>query len=137
MASDYTIKVKGMDAVKNKIKRMAKKSPEAAAKAINKSLLVIEKEVKGNLTNNILNVDTGRLRKSFGVASANQANPRKLQGNIGSNVVYAKIHETGGQAGRDHKVRIPARYYFSKAIKASTSKINRIFSNAAGDIIKA
>jgi len=28
---------------------------------------------------------------------------------IGSNVIYSRIHQLGGMAGRGHKVKIPAR----------------------------
>ncbi len=46
---------------------------------------------------------TGRLRRSFTVkASATRAE-------VGTNVVYAAIHQMGGKAGRGGKVTIPAR----------------------------
>ena len=45
---------------------------------------------------------------------------------IGSNVPYARIHQLGGKAGRNHKVTIPARPFLGlsseakQAIKADT-----------------
>ncbi|MBW6395237.1 phage virion morphogenesis protein [Thermus sp. SYSU G05001] len=48
-------------------------------------------------------IKTGRLRNSIGW---------KVVGSkvfVGTNVVYAPIHQFGGYAGRGHKVRIPAR----------------------------
>lgn len=48
-------------------------------------------------------IRTGRLRNSIGW---------KVVGTriyVGTNVVYAPIHQFGGQAGRGRKVRIPAR----------------------------
>lgn len=50
-------------------------------------------------------VDTGRLRNSISVSTA----PTEVH--VGSNVVYARIHQLGGQAGRGRKVTIPARPY--------------------------
>lgn len=38
-----------------------------------------------------------------------RAGPQELE--VGTNVVYAAIHQLGGQAGRGRKVRIPARPY--------------------------
>ena len=45
--------------------------------------------------------DTGNLRRSLNW----KANSREAR--IGSNLVYARIHDLGGQAGRGRKVRIP------------------------------
>lgn len=50
-------------------------------------------------------VDTGRLRGSIGY----EASPAHVS--VGSNVVYARIHQLGGQAGRGHAVTLPARPY--------------------------
>ncbi len=49
--------------------------------------------------------DTGALKSSIDVA----AFPNKVL--IGSNLVYAAIHQFGGDAGRGHKVHLPARPY--------------------------
>ena len=48
-------------------------------------------------------IDTGRLKRSISV----RASSDKVV--VGTNVVYAAIHHFGGQAGRGHKVKIPAR----------------------------
>ena len=50
-------------------------------------------------------VDSGRLRSSIGyeASSAHVA--------VGSNVEYARIHQLGGKAGRNHSVTLPARPY--------------------------
>lgn len=50
-------------------------------------------------------VDTGRLRNSISFSAS------PLDVHVGSNVVYARIHQLGGKAGRNHKVTIPARPY--------------------------
>lgn len=49
--------------------------------------------------------DTGRLRSSIDYA----ATPSKVM--VGSNIIYARIHQLGGKAGKGHKVKIPARPY--------------------------
>lgn len=48
-------------------------------------------------------LDTGRLRDSITHRAARDSVT------IGTNVVYAAIHQLGGQAGRGRKVTIPAR----------------------------
>jgi phage virion morphogenesis protein len=46
---------------------------------------------------------TGRLRRSFSVKATGS------RVSVGTNVVYAAIHQMGGKAGRCGKVTIPAR----------------------------
>lgn len=50
-------------------------------------------------------VGKGRLLRSITYL----AGSRELE--IGSNVIYARIHQLGGMAGRGRRVRIPARPY--------------------------
>lgn len=50
-------------------------------------------------------VDTARLRASISFSAA------PLEAHVGSNVVYARIHQLGGQAGRGRKITLPARPY--------------------------
>lgn len=56
-------------------------------------------------------IRTGRLRSSISW---------KVRGTriyVGTNVVYAPIHQFGGQAGRGRKVRIPARPFLGLSAK--------------------
>jgi phage virion morphogenesis protein len=46
---------------------------------------------------------TGRLRRSFSVQATGS------RAAVGTNVVYAAIHQMGGRAGRGGKVKLPAR----------------------------
>jgi phage virion morphogenesis protein len=50
-------------------------------------------------------VDTGRLRGSIGY----EVGPDSVS--VGSNLVYARIHQLGGKAGRGHSVTLPPRPY--------------------------
>jgi len=62
---------------------------------------------KRRITGRKILVDTGTLRNSISV----EAYPdRAVVGPKGS-IPYARIHQLGGQAGRGHKVNIPARPY--------------------------
>lgn len=47
--------------------------------------------------------DTARLRKSINYG----ATPKEVM--VGSNAVYARIHQMGGKTGKGHKVTMPAR----------------------------
>ncbi len=50
-------------------------------------------------------IDSGQLRSSISY----EASPQMVV--VGSNKVYARIHQLGGKAGRGHKVTIPERPY--------------------------
>lgn len=128
------IKIVGLKNVQAKLDRVAKACPKEASKAINQSLMAVHGEVKDNLSNKILNVDTGTLRRSFLIANSSA---RKLMGKVGTKIVYAAIHEFGGKAGRGLSVRLRARYYFKKSIKQSIKKINGYFDKAVRKIVKA
>lgn len=63
------------------------------------------KRLKGKAAGHKLLIQTGRLRNSI----AQEIDGKTLR--IGSNVIYARIHQEGGLAGRGHKAHIPARPY--------------------------
>lgn len=75
-----------------------------------------------------LGVGTGRLRSSLSSIAPFKRGGAYI-GGISTNVVYARIHELGGYAGRGRKVRIPARPYLSPAIENPRLKqdVLRIF----------
>ena len=51
--------------------------------------------------------DSGRLKDSFSTLSDNDT------ALVGTNIVYAAIHNFGGMAGRNRKVRIPQREFLT------------------------
>lgn len=72
---------------------------------------------------------TGNLRRSI------RSEQSKTDVTTGTNLVYAAIHEFGGNTGRGHRVRIQARPYLTpqlkiqqegRAIDILTDEINRI-----------
>lgn len=128
------IKIIGLKGLQRKLNKVSKAVPKEASRAINLSLRTVERQVKHNLSNRILRVISGKLHDTWPVV---ESSARKLSGRIGSNVVYARIHEYGGRAGRGLKVRIPARKYFTKSIKQCEKKINGFFNKAISRIVKA
>lgn len=61
---------------------------------LNRALLLVERAIKENLTGRVLKVQTGRLRSS--IHHSVKVTARSARGVIGTNVVYARIHEYGG-----------------------------------------
>ena len=58
------------------------------------ALMLVERRVKKKLSGEVLNVRTGALRSS--IMWTVRRRPKALIGRIGSNLVYAAIHEFGG-----------------------------------------
>ena len=52
-----------------------------------------------------------------------------IKGVVGSNLVYARIHELGGLAGRGRKVKIPMRPYLRPALAKGRTFIEKIFKD--------
>jgi len=55
---------------------------------------------------------------------------REIVGVKGSRVPYARIHEFGGRAGRNHAAVIPARPYLIPALRKSRRQVNVFFEIA-------
>jgi len=91
------------------------------ANAFRKATLMVERDLKANVSGKYLKVRTGRLRASIG--SRVNIEEEGLVGVIGSGVrtgervKYANIHETGGTitARRVKYLTIPSKYALTKA----------------------
>lgn len=65
---------------------------------------------------------SGTLRRSVIVDRPRLVGPFRWRARVGPTVVYARIQDKGGVAGRNHTVRLPARPYArptSEALQAS------------------
>lgn len=145
------VEVKGDRELSVKFKKNAAATPKKLKRAIGRSLALLERGIHRRLTGgNPLNVRTNRLRSSFVKKIVGGKNP---YGNIGSNVIYARILNDGGDirpvrapylhfniggsrkggkiAGgkwiRTKHVRIPKHPYIEPTFTESVPKILRIF----------
>lgn len=85
---------------------------------------------KDNKTHNIL-IKSGILKNSI-FATVDQ-NVGKI--NIGTNVVYAAIHNFGGKAGRNHSATIPARP-FMLVQQQDYKYINNLLQKFGDDLLQ-
>lgn len=77
---------------------------------------------------NILTSRTGALRRSYsqqGSSLDKSGLPNKIA--AGSNLVYSRIHELGGRAGRGRLSRIPKRPVLAPALAEESPNFPRIF----------
>ena len=85
---------------------------------------ILTVEIKRNLSGRILQRRTGALHGSWDWAiSAANAGWRLA---IGSDVVYARIHELGGWTGKGHRTKIKKSRYVSRAVIAKKSQVRRV-----------
>lgn len=126
----FSVQVKGLDAALRKLDRQ--RVQQGMQRGMQKVVITLSDQAKLNATARPgPQVDTGRLRSSITGTVRNEG--ASLIGVIGSNVIYARIHELGGVITAKnapflvfktkddvwHKVRsvtIPARPYLAPAI---------------------
>jgi len=68
---------------------------------------------------------TGNLKRS--ITHTSETAGKTMTGHVGSNLVYARIQEQGGYAGRGHRVHITGRFYLKRAVEDSRAFIQEQF----------
>ena len=107
-------------------------------KAVRASARRIDKAAKLNLSNKSLKVRSGSLRSSIRA----DIDAARLEGTVGTNIVYAKIHEYGGTT-KPHRIepRNAKALRFATAMSIKTKKATRYafvqFVNHPGSRIPA
>jgi len=106
-------------------------------KAMEASPETLQSEVKGVMVSSLMQVHatavrpgyapyrTGNLRRQIGWKL--QERSGLLEGAVGTNVVYARIHEFGGTTGRNGSVTIQPKRYMGRAVDASREDIKDRF----------
>lgn len=105
--------IKGLDGVERLF-------PEQVYVALTASVLDIRNDAIKNAPK-----DTGTLARSIDWKVPRGSS--SMIGYVGSNLVYAKIHEFGGQTGRNHSVTIQGKHYFERAIQANSAAAKERF----------
>ncbi len=110
--------------------RNLKKIPDR----LNRIGQVITAEIGRNLSGRILQRRSGDLYNSWEwQVTAKNAGWDLV---IGSDVIYARIHEFGGWTGRDHHTRIKKSRYVSRAITAKRTQVRRILRGFVAKIFR-
>lgn len=126
--SDYTVRLEGTDELLRNLNKISSEMRgKVALQAVNAGALQIENKARMNAP-----VLTGALRNSASTIAKNTANGAEAE--IGfRGLVYARIQEFGGRAGRNHSVYIRGKHYLENAIKSEQD----LAVKAMGDVISS
>ena len=91
-------------------------------------------QIQVNMSNKILHKRSGDLYDSWNFRVTAEKFGYQLA--VGSYSVYARIHDLGGWAGRNHASRIPARRYASKAFETKKRAIDRHMKEYIYNLVK-
>ena len=124
--SNYNVQLKGADKLIQNLNRIsAELRGMVAVQAVNAGAIQIENRARMNAP-----VLTGALRNSVSTIAKQTATGAEAE--IGfRGLVYARIQEFGGHAGRNHSVYINGKHYLERAIKSEQG----LAVQAMGDVI--
>ena len=126
--SDYTVELEGTDELLRNLNKISGDLRGAVAlKAVNAGAIQIENKARMNAP-----VKTGALRNSVSTIAKQTGNGAEAE--IGfRGLVYARIQEFGGRAGRNHSVYIEGKHYLERAINSEKG----LAVKAMGDVISS
>jgi phage gpG-like protein len=119
----------GVEDLENALRRLIEQADDAAKAAAQAAAVVMDRGVKLELSRSSHapgtktpaspglppSLITGRLRQSVRMTKLWQSGVHQWTSNVGGTVVYARIQELGGNAGRGHKSHLPPRPYIRPA----------------------
>lgn len=119
----YTISIKGLDTLLAKLNAVTQQ--DVIFRSLKTAGLLLAGWSKQNRLSGpkpqYLGVVTGRLRSSIAAGEPEKDGDVYTE-KVGTNVVYAAIHEFGGRAGRNGSVLIPSRPFLRPAIADSDNQ---------------
>jgi len=92
----FEVTVKNLPQVEEMLQGVANGVTPAMVRGVAKGSFRVEATTKGKLSGEVLKVRTGRLRNSV-TATAPVVMGDVVEGRVGTNVIYARIHELGGE----------------------------------------
>jgi len=150
MAVSLNIEVIGTEQIAKKFQSASQRASQVMREKMQSALFLLESGIKDKMSGKVLKVRTGRLRSS--VTSRVESAGGDIVGRVGSNVVYAPVHEYGavitpkrgkyltfqvdGHWVRVRSVRIPRRPIWEPTLKENQEKIRSLFRTAFAELLK-
>jgi phage gpG-like protein len=121
----------GVDAFKGAIDGLVRLADEGGRKGVTAAALKVASKTKTKLTTSTHkkgtptpsragdppSLVTGTLRRSVKTTPAVPLGAGAWQASVGPTAVYSRIQELGGECGRGHLTRLPARPYLAPTLK--------------------
>ncbi len=132
----FEVKFKLDPASRSFLRRFPEEARIGLREGIRKAMLLVERKAKQSFGKpGYLNVISGRLRSSISTETKLLGN--KIIGEVGSNVVYSRIHEFGGHAGPGRKIYLKPTPYLGPAIENNIEwMFNTIFDSIRRSVEK-
>ena len=144
--------IKGDKKLAQKFDKASKTMPKALERGMWKCVYMVQRTAKRKLTGGSpLNVRSGTLRSSL-AAEVKKVHGNAYEGKVGTNIIYAKIHEYGatiraktgeymrfpGAGGwvTTSEVKIPARPWLNPSLEENRKKINKTLGMEVKDHLK-
>ena len=150
MAVKLNIKVIGTDVLARRFHSAAQRATQVMREKMWVALSGIEGQIKEKLSGKVLHVRTGRLRSS--VTSRVEGMGKDIMGKVGTNVVYAPVHEYGAEIRPKKRryltfqveghwvnvkaVKIPRRPVWEPTLRENKDKIVALFRAAFRELLK-
>jgi phage gpG-like protein len=97
------------------------------------TLATIKRDYLSGGAYDILNAPTGRLRSSIQYRVANDGKGH-IGITFGTDVIYAAIHEFGGDTGRNHATYLIARPFLSRGVEAMAPQLQENINTILQDL---
>lgn len=145
-------KISGNKKLAAKLKRTGRRMDSQMERSMQKALNIVLRSAKQHLTGGLpLNVRSGRLRGSV-TTRISKKSSGSLSGAVGSNVIYAPVHEYGaeiraknaeymtfkykGMWYRLKEVTIPKRPWLGPAFESNVTRINQVFGRDVTGLLR-
>ena len=134
-----SLKTKGTRELARKIRKVADKADDELLQSYKQAALLVVREAKQQT--DIQFYGAGRPWKKTGTLKRSIKEDVRREGTgvravVGSGLIYARIHEYGGKAGRGHAVTIPMRQYLRPALEAKQREIFELVASRFGKLIR-
>jgi len=150
MAIELNVKIIGADVLARKFQSASQRASQVMREKMQIALYGLEGQIKDKLSGKVLHVRTGRYRSS--ITNRIEETGIDIVGKIGTNVVYAPVHEYGATIRPKRKkyltfqmeghwvnvkaVKIPKRPIWEPTLKENRDKIAALFRTAFAELLK-